>query len=563
MEISLPTATVLHHLAPNPLLEYPEHPLVELPKLYSTLHAVSPISLLTSLTLDGMDGVVNDYAIISLKWCTHLTALWMKGCRVTDEGIRLLASALELPGEKPSVEGKGMWRLRSWSVAGCKGISDRSAKVFARWPGLVMLDIRDTSCTSAAIQVFNTMSHQLFSGSNANFQPCTDGLLKLFATNVPAATLLDSLRLSLLKSSSRTIHREDERNHIALHVTPSHRPIPPNWLPGDLPKTGVSRKDVRFERQYNDGSIYLPHGIGQIYVTGAAPSTDEESDSDRSFDTGEWWCSEPEDDTEDDTGSDRLSTSGSDESSDDASCQTIEENEAVELLKPISPDADARSKAFVKGATRVISTSQRLLSEDVREVMLVRMVNQRWDKLSWAKHGVSVEDQSLVMRGSQRIRGTNLVSELLDSTRALSSPRDLTQAPLRATFASSFTPSPFRPTAPGSPPFGSSSSQQRPLSNPFRTIPSHSNTSGIKPLPACWARDPLQSQAAPCEPKPKLPNTASTSSKTQALSAGTRLADDALSFAPRNKKRTFDGSGVTEGKRRDRKVHALGSKASQ
>ena len=83
--------------------------------------------------MDASEGVINDRNIQSLKWCTHLTALWMLGTSVTDYGITLLASALELPG------GKGMCRLRAWSVARSKGVTDKSMKAFAKFPGLVML----------------------------------------------------------------------------------------------------------------------------------------------------------------------------------------------------------------------------------------------------------------------------------------------------------------------------------------------------------------------------------------------------------------------------------------
>ena len=96
--------------------------------------------MLTTLTLDGVDNVVTDSTVLALKWCTHLTALWMKGCQVSDAGVRLLASSLHLPGNARSVdEGRGMWRLRAWSLRGCMGLTDRSMRSFARWPGIVLL----------------------------------------------------------------------------------------------------------------------------------------------------------------------------------------------------------------------------------------------------------------------------------------------------------------------------------------------------------------------------------------------------------------------------------------
>lgn len=129
--LGLPSNHLLQHMY--------QHPLATLPTLQPSLNLDSAtldnpnFSFLTTLRLDTLDGPIDDRNIQSLKWCTHLTALWMNGTSVTDYGITLLASALELPAEK------GMRRLRAWSVARCKGISDRSMKSFAKYPGLVML----------------------------------------------------------------------------------------------------------------------------------------------------------------------------------------------------------------------------------------------------------------------------------------------------------------------------------------------------------------------------------------------------------------------------------------
>jgi hypothetical protein len=63
----------------------------------------------------------------------------MRGLAITDYGITLLASALELPGLK------GMCRLRAWSLLRCKGITDKSMKIFAKFPGLIMLGMSPSS----------------------------------------------------------------------------------------------------------------------------------------------------------------------------------------------------------------------------------------------------------------------------------------------------------------------------------------------------------------------------------------------------------------------------------
>ena len=152
--IALHQCSTLFYLATNIHLAEPEHPFVSLPKLYKQLHHHAwggpPLSFLTTLTLEPVDGAVTDETILNLRWCTHLTLLWMKGCNVTDGGVRLLASSLELPGIEGTTgdgdnemtgagRGRGMWRLRAWFLPGCKGVTDRSMRSFARWPGLVVL----------------------------------------------------------------------------------------------------------------------------------------------------------------------------------------------------------------------------------------------------------------------------------------------------------------------------------------------------------------------------------------------------------------------------------------
>ena len=113
------------------------HPITLLPTLNirdpTGLAAPSIFRFLTTISLNGSDGAIDDQNIQGLRWCTHLTGLWMQGCNVSDYGMTLLASALELPGLK------GMCKLRAWSLLGCKGITDKSMKALAKFPGLIML----------------------------------------------------------------------------------------------------------------------------------------------------------------------------------------------------------------------------------------------------------------------------------------------------------------------------------------------------------------------------------------------------------------------------------------
>jgi hypothetical protein len=141
--LGLPSTHLLSHMQGHPITTLPVYEIE--PDLLS-LSAPTDFRFLTTLTLDVSDGQIDDRMAQSLRWCTHLTALWMRGLSITDYGITLLASALELPGHK------GLCRLRAWSLLRCKGITDKSLKTFAKFPGLIMLGM---SSSRAAARIAN------------------------------------------------------------------------------------------------------------------------------------------------------------------------------------------------------------------------------------------------------------------------------------------------------------------------------------------------------------------------------------------------------------------------
>lgn len=141
--ISLPTDATLAQLPLSTTrTEDREHPIVELPRMFKSVNA-GRYTLMTTLTLDG--AAVDDRSVQALRWCTNLTALWMRNGRVTDDGVRMLSMTLDLPSgqdeEEGGEEGKGLWRLRALYISGCRGVGDRSMKSFARWPGLSVLGV--------------------------------------------------------------------------------------------------------------------------------------------------------------------------------------------------------------------------------------------------------------------------------------------------------------------------------------------------------------------------------------------------------------------------------------
>ena len=265
--LALPLSNTIHYLQADPTLEEPEHPFIVLPKLFQTLHPAAGYSFLTTLTLDGMDNAVTDMNVLNLRYCTHLTVLHTRGCKIGDTPIRLLASALDLERKM------GMCRLRAWFMPGCRGIGDRSMRSLSRWPGLCVLDVRGTSVTVAGMGILNRFQRTHFAGEIADYQTCTPGLRPIFSRSASAAETLESLCSSLLSGEApapgrgirpkwtRQKNEGDEtvdRWWLALHLIPATQPLEPAWLP-------YKRSDPVKSGAVEDTGAYFP-GLGKIYT---------------------------------------------------------------------------------------------------------------------------------------------------------------------------------------------------------------------------------------------------------------------------------------------------------
>lgn len=216
LTLALSILPTLYHLSP-------QHPLCQIPSL-SNVHQ-NAWDFLTTLSLDGIDDLVNDTTIQSVRHCVHLTVLRTRGCKITDTSVRLLAGALDLPHRR------GMCHLRAWFMPGCRSISDGSMRSLARWPGLVAIDLRDTSVTESGLDVFNRYSRLYFAGANADMQPCTPGLEAIFSA--PPADTLDLLRSTLMPG----------RQYSALHIVPN--PLTASSRPESKPaEEGVRHPEV-------------------------------------------------------------------------------------------------------------------------------------------------------------------------------------------------------------------------------------------------------------------------------------------------------------------------------
>ncbi|KAK8844018.1 hypothetical protein IAR55_006811 [Kwoniella newhampshirensis] len=591
--LAVPMSSTLPHLAPNSMSRYPEHPFVELPKLYASLQPSTLISLLTTLSLDGMDEIVNDQNVLTLKWCTHLTALWMKGSRVTDAAIRLLASALELPGEEDPKQGRGMWRLRMWSLAGCMSVSDRSMKSIARWPGLVMLDVRDTSCTSSGIDVFNRFSQSVFSNRNADFQPCTDGLLPLFRRNIAPSEILDNLCLSLLKLPTSASSSSPTRSHISFHLSPTTRPFPNRYLPEPPFLPNNQRNDWRSRTENpTSQSVYRGNGIGQIYGTSVSRVTDEVRSFRDNVKTAFKIQGEKEAFERMTPAEKRKKTMAEKKEREEWKRKdrdwyksgpgtTSRGGNAGKIFKDSKgrgKDANERSKQFVKGAVRQGGHDEHEdedVADDERKLMMVRMVDDHWEKMQWTVGGPGPQQSSPASAGLTwpKIQKASKASDLLD---------DIIGTTKRSTsFAASPSTNMFRPTltpkpapsptatsnAPSSSPLGSSLVPPK-RGNPFKQT-RRSSSGGVRPLAASSQSSQRPNLSPSSQPPQSIigesPSSSPFATRPATVSSKSEKKwddDDGLSFSSTSRKRTFGAGGGSdhsvELKRRGMKMFSVG-----
>ena len=115
-----------------------------------------------------------------------------------------------------------------------------------------MADVRETSCTDVAIDIFNRQSATLF--PHPGFQPCTEGLLDLFSADKTPSEVLSYLCSTLIKITDYT----------ALHIVPSTIQISPHFTP--FPDT-PALAPIRLSHQ---APTYRADGVGMVYGQGAA-----------------------------------------------------------------------------------------------------------------------------------------------------------------------------------------------------------------------------------------------------------------------------------------------------
>lgn len=290
-------------------------------------------------------------------------------------------------------------------------------------------DLRDTSCTQAAVMVFNKLNHNLYAGMQPPFQTCTDGLRGLFTLYEDPDVVMDKLAETLLKPDIAVDEADAEaRRHLSLNVVSSYCP-PPDHCLHEPPS-----RQARATPRYSETTRYVGGGIGQIYGAGAGNIRDDtkerrdrlamalelqaEEDNiascrarglpvpERRFDREarkrrEFWAAEKESRKKWKETHARAQAWAADPDSHLTYDQVWGDMDpdkykrghrwtserdipAGKVFRDEDIEAEARSRAFVKGR-RVGDAAE----EDVKgdsDVMLVRMVCPNWESLQYMTH---------------------------------------------------------------------------------------------------------------------------------------------------------------------------------
>jgi hypothetical protein len=299
-----------------------------------------------------------------------------------------------------------------------------------------MVDIRETSCTDVAIDIFNRQSATLF--PHPGFQPCTEGLLDLFSADKTPSEVISYLCSTLMKITDYT----------ALHIVPTTTQISPHLTPfPDTPALAPMRSS-------HQAPTYRADGVGMVYGQGAANIANPVGDLRRAVKNLPlaWQI---KDDQEKGIVRKRITSDWDKDGNPRYARQPW-----LEAKKPkpkiFDPSKQKKvKKVEIKGGPRL---------------MMVRMVPDGWEVMTWGTSVRAHKPQKSTGSASQ-IRlaaGGNLVDDLFGATKVKHS------GPFRPTQSSSPVSSP--------PPESQSTIRKpsRPSLNPFRMATTSSQD--IKPL---------------------------------------------------------------------------------
>lgn len=299
-----------------------------------------------------------------------------------------------------------------------------------------MVDVRETSCTDVAIDIFNRQSATLF--PYPGFQPCTEGLLDLFSADKTPSEVMSYLCSTLMKITDYT----------ALHIVPTTTQISPHFTPfPDNPALAPMRSS-------HQAPTYRADGVGMVYGQGAANIANPVSELRRAVKNLPlaWQI---KDDQEKGIVRKRI-TSDWDKDGNVRSVRQPWLEEKKPKPKIFDPSkAKKAKKVEIKGGPRL---------------MMVRMIPDGWEEMTWGTSVRAHQPQESTGSASQirSAKGDNLVGDIFGATKVKHS-------------------GPFRPTRSSSPvsspPLESQSTIRRPSKpslNPFRMATTSSQD--IKPL---------------------------------------------------------------------------------
>lgn len=269
-----------------------------------------------------------------------------------------------------------------------------------------MVDIRETSCTDVAIDIFNRQSASLF--PHPGLQPCTEGLLDLFSADKTPSEVLSYLCSTLLKITDYT----------ALHIVPSTVQISPHFTPfPDTPTLAPIRSS-------SQAPTYRADGVGLIYGQGASNIANPVGELRRAVKNLPlaWQI---KDDQEKGIVRKRTSSDWDKDGNPRYARQAWKEEK-----KPKPKIFDPLKQKKVR--TVAIRGGPRL--------MMVRMIPDGWEKLTWGTSVKAPASQSSNGSASQvrRAKGGNLVNDIFGGTKAKPA------GPFRPTQSSSPASSPPR-----------------------------------------------------------------------------------------------------------------------
>lgn len=305
---------------------------------------------------------------------------------------------------------------------------------------LTYADLRESSCTDAAIGILNRQSASLF--GHPGFQLCTDGLVDLFATHKSPSDILSCLCSTLLRISDFT----------ALHIVPTTRHISSHHTP--FPEVDTDTASSRLSIT----TAYRPGGVGAIYGRNVHSVDDSVKKLRRAVKNLplEWQIKEDRangierkrvySDWDKEGGIKRVRQAWKEEYKPKPKYFKVEERRT-------------RKEPEIKGNPRF---------------MLVRMLDDGWEDMTWrtsVQSGNSAKALTTPSFGATQVRSSAGRSVLDDLTKTAK------QTPPKSPFQ------PNRSSSPASSPLSDHIGQpptKRPSLNPFRT--SSSQQSGVRPL---------------------------------------------------------------------------------